>query len=201
MHQLVDDLAIQELDGRSRRGQPASTCTPERREHRRVLDADHSGSHRRQRPRLLRDSRSWSVEHDLAVGLHAGSGEPHAHRDDHVAGGNHSRPLRPGWPGCAGREHDASDERDVIPAQLLLDHLDLPPDDGFDSGQEPLRGGRLAGRAQGKRSPSVALPEYLSTASRRASEWCRCRCTRRPHSDASRPRPPDAELGRLNAAR
>src|SRR4030095_14680715 len=38
----------------------------------------------------------------------------------------------------------AMEERDVVPAQLLLDHLDLPPDDGFDPGQELLGGG--AGR-------------------------------------------------------
>src|SRR4029453_13202954 len=52
----------------------------------------------------------------------------------------------------------ALDERDVVPAQLLLDHLDLPPDDGFDPGQE-LRGGGSGRRARpGQAVTSAGAP-------------------------------------------
>ena len=144
VHELVDDLAVEELE-RPIAALDQGHLHPDGREHRRVLDADDAGADHGQGPGQGFQAHDLiRVEHDLAVRLHAGCRRrARADRDDDVA-----RPH----PGRAGLGADgqrvriekgrlALDERDVVATQLLLDHLDLAAHDRLDA-REELLGGR-----------------------------------------------------------
>ena len=85
----------------------------------------------------------------------------------------------------------AGQERHVVAAELVLDHLDLARDHDVDAGEELLAGGPRV--EPGPRQPvSLAREAGEGDAPPRAgscSGWCRCRCRRRPRHGASRRRP------------
>ena len=85
VHQLVDDLAIEELE-RPLAALDQGHLHADRGEHRRVLDADHTGAHHRQRSRqLLEGHELIRVQHDLAVRLDTRRRRrSRTDRDDHV---------------------------------------------------------------------------------------------------------------------
>jgi hypothetical protein len=144
VEQLVDDLAIEELE-QSLAPLDHGDRHAQRREDRGVLDADHTGAHHGERPRQLGEPDEVVGREDhLPVGCDTGE------RCGFSADGNHD--IRGGDVAsvllAADREsmriREARFSRqhgDVIPAQLALDDLDLARDDAVEAG-EKIRAGR-----------------------------------------------------------
>jgi hypothetical protein len=144
VEQLVDDLAVEELEG------PLPPLDQRHRhaeggEDRGVLDADDARADHGECPReLLQLHHVVGVQDDLAVGPDPRRvGRMGADRDQDVLGGDLP-------PAAVRADHQrvgiderglAGQERHVVAAELVLDHLDLAGDHDVDAGEELLAGG------------------------------------------------------------
>ncbi len=187
VHELVDDFAIEELE------RPLATLDQgdlhaDRREHRRVLDADHAGSDDRQSPgQRLEIYELVGIEHDHAVSLDPWRRRrPRPDRDDHVLCRHlfHARLAADGERVRIEKRRFAMDEGDVVAAELLLDDLDLAAYHGFDSGEELFGRGRivLLGMVPVSMHTPPTQRRFSITAARRPSlaAWTAARCPAGP---------------------
>src|SRR5262245_14326852 len=194
--QLVDDLAIHELQ-RLLAALDQSHLNPERREHRRVLDADDAGAHHDQGARQLADPDDVVTgDHDLAVGADARRRRRRrADGDDEALGGDGPRAVgvRDGDRVRSGEPRLAVDHRDVVTAQLIVDDLALTSRDALDAGQQ------VGGSGPVDRPPPAERREAEHRLTKRLA---RDRARVDAHAAETRlpldHRDPTAELGRLH---
>ena len=186
----VGEQAVARVDERHARA--------DRREHRRVLDADHAGADDGHRPRhlVLELQDPVRVDHAALVEVDAlRARRARADRDHDVLGGDdHLRVVRASS-SIADRvrvhERGVADEQpDVVAAELLADEGGLVGDDARRAVAEELGRGELGGRGGagragprcGRRGPRGSPGAASSTGS------CRCGSTRRRRGRGARRR-------------
>jgi hypothetical protein len=156
MHELVDDLAVEELQ-QAVAPLDQGHAHAHRGEDRRVLDADDAGADDGEGPRQVRQAHDVvRGEDDLAVRLHPGRGRRLGADGDHDVGrADTARArLRPDLQRVGIGEHGFTGEQGhVVAPELILDDLDLAGDHVAHAGQQLLAGG-----ARVEPGPGQAVP-------------------------------------------